>query len=471
MKTPVCIISLLISLVSYSQKLTLNKIFASNMVLQQNAEVTLWGNADAGEGVTVITSWDNEKYKTKANDKGRWELSVNTAKAGGPYLISVSTKDTTVTLNNVLLGEVWICAGQSNMEMPLRGFMGQEVTGGNREIALSSGYKNIRIFQSRQAKSDTLQDEPDVWHSWSVVNSKTIKDFSAAGWYFGKFLSDALEGIPIGLIEVVWGGTPAELWISRKTMARFPDIGKDSVLAVSSHYGPLKPSMLFNAMVSPLTKLRFKGVIWYQGESNVKRAGKYEKIFSALITDWREQFGFDFPFYFVQIAPYTYYNQNSAILREAQFRVMKNMEKTGMAVTLDIGQKYRIHPAEKQKVGERLAYWALANDYGFQGLGYTAPEYDHLEVKDSIALVYFKGEIAEATEDELDGCFEVAGENRVFCPARASVGEWKDFAKVYSDKVRHPIAVRYCFRNWCKGKLFGTNELPVSSFRTDDWDE
>ena len=471
MKILTCIITILVSSISYSQTLSLNKIFASNMVLQQNSDVVLWGKAKPGSEVEILTSWNDKTSTVKASGNGKWEIPVKTIGAGGPYEVKISTQDTTILLKNILLGEVWICSGQSNMEMPLRGFMGQEVKGGNREIALSSRYENIRIFQSRQARSDALCDEPDVCHTWSVVNSKSVADFSAVGWFFGKFLSDALDDVPIGLVEIVWGGTPAELWMSQDAMSQFPEIGNDSVLVTSGHYGPLKPSMLFNVMINPVTKMKFRGVIWYQGEANVKRAGQYEKIFSGLITDWRKKFGFNFPFYFVQIAPYIYYDQNSAILREAQYNVMKKVENTGMAVTLDIGQERRIHPARKQEVGERLAMWALAKDYGFDGLGYTAPEYDHVIIRDTVALVYFKGEIAERSIGQLEGCFEIAGEDKVFYPAKAKIDEWKDFAEVWSSEVEHPVAVRYCFRNWCTGKLFGTNELPVSSFRTDDWEE
>ena len=441
------------------------------MVLQRNAKVLLWGKCKAGEKVTVFTSWDKKTYNTFADTQQNWSVYIETGEAGGPYLITVSSGEELIRLNNILLGEVWLCSGQSNMEMPLKGFSGQSVVGGNREIALAARYKNIRIFQMNQARSDSLEEEPVVWHTWSTVSAETIARFSAVGWFFGKFLNEALDNVPIGLIEVTWGGTPAELWMSREAMKKFPEISPDSVLVTSSHYGPLKPSMLFNAMIFPIKKLVFKGVIWYQGESNVKRANQYEKIFTELIYDWRKQFGNNFPFYFVQIAPFYYYENNSALLREAQLNVMKKVENTGMVVTLDVSEWNRIHPGQKKEVGERLAYWALAKTYGFTGLGYTAPVYQRMEVEDTLVKIYFDdNEIAEKTTEQLSGCFEMAGSDKKFYPAKARVLEWNDFVEVWCPDVPNPVAVRNCFKNWCQGKLFGTNGLPVSSFRTDHWD-
>jgi len=457
---------------AFAGGLRVNKIFGSNMVLQRNEQVLIWGKSKELSKVKVYTSWNDKTY-TCISDKNRdWQVTVETADAGGPYYITISSDGNVIELNNILLGEVWLCAGQSNMEMPLSGFMGQSVMGGNRETALASRYKNIRIFQEEQARSDHPEEELTVWHSWSKVTSKTISDFSAVGWFFGKLLNEALDNIPIGLIQITWGGTPAELWISRHTMGKFTEISPDSVLVTSEHYGPLKPSMLYNAMIHPVINLKFKGVIWYQGESNVKRASSYQKIFTGLIQDWREQFGFDFPFYFVQIAPFYYYENNSAFLREAQLKTMQNVDKTGMVVTLDTGEWNRIHPGRKREVGERLAYWALAKDYGFEKLGCTAPVYKKMIVKDTIAYIYFdRGEIAERTEQQLEGNFEIAGPDHKFYPAKARILEWNDFVEVWNRKVPEPVAVRYCFKNWCKGKLFGTNELPVSSFRTDNWDK
>jgi len=453
-----------------AQQFEINKIFDNNMVLQRHTDVSLWGKTKPGTKLNIFTSWNNKKYSGISDKNGKWKIPITTDSTGGPYLIKISSKDYTVILKNILLGEVWLCTGQSNMEMPLRGFMGQSVKGGNREISLASKYKNIRLFQAKQAISDLPADELSIWHSWSEVSSKSISDFSAVGWFFGKLLNDALNDVPIGLIQINWGGTPAELWMSKKAMSKFPEISQDSILVTSSHYGPLKPSRIFNAMIHPVSNLKFKGVLWYQGESNVKRQENYEQIFSGLIKDWREQFSFNFPFYFVQIAPYYYYNKNSAVLREAQLKTMQTVKNTGMVVSLDVGEQYKIHPGKKKEIGERLAYWALAKDYGFNGLSYKAPEYKNLMIKDSLAFVYFDSkELAESSVDQLKECFEIAGDNRVFYPANAQVKESKDYVEVWSSKVKKPVAVRYCFKNWCIGKLYGTNELPVSSFRTDDW--
>ena len=469
-------ILLILTLIFYSnvfaQQIKINKIFDDNMVLQRHTEVSLWGKTKPGTKLSIFTSWNHKEYSGISNKNGQWKIPVKTDSTGGPYRIKISSTDHTVILKNILLGEVWLCTGQSNMEMPLRGFMGQSVKGGNREIALASKYKKIRFFQAKQAISNVPVEELSIWHTWSEVTSKSISDFSAVGWFFGKFLNEALDDIPIGLIQISWGGTPAELWMSKGAISKFSEIDKDSVLVTSGHYGPLKPSRIFNAMIHPISNLKFRGVLWYQGESNVIRQESYEQIFSGLINDWHEQFGFNFPFYFVQIAPYHYYNKNSAVLREAQLNTLQRVKNTGMVVSLDIGEQYKIHPGKKKEVGERLAFIALNQDYGFNGLSYKAPEYKNLVIKDTLALVYFDSkELAENSINQLKGCFEIAGTNKIFYPANAKVKEWNDYVEVWSSKVQKPVAVRYCFKNWCVGKLYGTNELPVSSFRTDNWDK
>ncbi len=448
-------------------------LLGNHMVLQRETTVPLWGKAGAGKKVTVIPSWSTRTYVTMTDDQGRWKIFIKTGKAGGPYNITLSTSDTTILLEDILLGEVWICSGQSNMEMPVKGFEGQDVIGGNEAIALATNYPEIRLFQVQRAVSDRPAE--NCSGRWRNASSASVADFSAVGWFFGAFLYRVLH-VPVGLIQSTWGGTPAEVWTSMEKIRSFPDIDPLKGVVVSSAYGPLKPSALFNAMIHPLIPFRIKGVIWYQGESNIHNPELYSRLFPALIDDWRKQWGYDFPFYFVQIAPCIWGGdlpRQSALLREAQLQTMLNTPHTGMVVTLDVGDSLRIHPARKKEVGQRLAYWALAKDYGFEQVGYTAPVYKSVSFKDTLALIFFShlnNGIAERTTDELKGSFEIAGKDSVFYPAEARIREWKDFVEVWSDKVKKPVAVRYCFKKWCVGKLFGTNGLPVSSFRTDRWE-
>ncbi len=453
-----------------ASRLSLAPLFQDNMVLQQQDTVPVWGVTRSRESVVVRLSWDQAVYETKADSKGQWEVKIHTGKAGGPFYMKIVSGGDTIDLKNILLGEVWICAGQSNMEMPLKGFEGQDVTGSNEEIALSGNYPEIRLFKVPRAIADSPQRQ--CQGRWEVSSSFVTDDFSAVGWFFGKFLYRALH-VPVGLIQVTWGGTPAEVWAGEKVIEKFPEINPDKGVVISSSFGPLKPSVIYNAMVYPLIPYAIRGVIWYQGESNVGNYELYRHLFPSLIKGWRQAWGFDLPFYFVQIAPCRWGSDDirqSAFLRETQLEASLSVPNTGMVVTLDIGDSLRIHPARKKEVGERLAYWALAKTYGMQGVGYTAPVYDHLEIIDTLVLVYFNhlgNGLKESTVEDLTGCFEIAGADSVFYPARARVREWNNFVETWSPHVKDPVAIRYCFKRWCRGKLFGTNGLPVSSFRSD----
>ncbi len=453
-------------------RLSMAPLFRDNMVLQQQDSVPVWGVTRSRESVAVRVSWEQTVYVTQADKKGNWEVKIHTGQAGGPFYMNIVSGGDTIDLKNILLGEVWVCAGQSNMEMPLKGFDGQDVTGSNEEIALAGNYPEIRLFQVQRAIADSPQRQ--CRGRWEVSSSSVTDDFSAVGWFFGKFLYRALH-VPVGLIQVTWGGTPAEVWAGAEVIKKFHEIDPDKGVVTSSTFGPLKPSVIYNAMVYPLVPYAIRGVVWYQGESNVSNYDLYRRLFPSMIRGWRQAWGFDLPFYFVQIAPCRWGSDNirqSALLRETQLETSLTVPNIGMVVTLDVGDSLRIHPAHKKEVGERLAFWALTKTYGMQGVGCTAPVYDHLEIKDTLARVCFNhlgNGLKEATVEDLAGCFEIAGADSVFYPARARVREWKNFVEVWSRHVKNPVAVRYCFKRWCRGKLFGTNGLPVSSFRSDRW--
>lgn len=450
-------------------------LFQDHMVLQQQAEVAVWGWADAGSSITVTPSWDNKKYTGKADGAGKWKLTIATPAAGGPYELNISDGKP-LKLTNVMIGEVWICGGQSNMDMPMKGYPAQPIANSNEAIMRSKN-KDIRLFTV--GKNSGMEPAEDVKGSWQEASPEAVANFSATGYYFGHLLHEMLEDVPIGLISVNYGGSPAEAWMSPNALEPFPEIAipqsPDSIKSPNR-----TPTLLFYGMLHPVIGYGIRGAIWYQGESNYDRPDQYEALFPAMVAEWRELWGQgEFPFYYAQIAPYNYaqlppYNEggkyNSAFLRDAQRKAQQKIPNSGMAVLLDAGEECCIHPANKKVVGERLAYLALGETYGFKGFGYASPEFDTMEVKEGEAILKFNNAPNGLTSfNEGFACFEVAGADKVFYPAKAKL--LRNGIAVSSPEVETPVAVRYAFRDFVKGDLYSTEGLPVSSFRTDDWDE
>jgi sialate O-acetylesterase len=442
------------------------------MVLQQQTNPAIWGWAEKGSNIKITTSWDKKSYKTKAGDSGRWEIKVLTPKAGGPYEITI-TDGKPLTLHNVLIGEVWFCSGQSNMEMPMKGFKGQPIIGSNDAI-LHSANKNIRLYTVPRSSQLELQEntKPSVWKESAPL---AVSNFSATAYYFARLLNEMLN-VPVGIINDSYSGSFIEAWMSPETLKPFnvkiPGKG-DTIRAVSR-----TPTTLYNGMLSPVIGYSIKGTIWYQGESNYDNPDKYEKLFPAMVNELRQEWNNgDFPFYYAQIAPYNYaqlppYNSggkyNSAYLRDAQRKAEKIIPNSAMAVLMDIGEEKNIHPSNKEAGGKRLALLALAKTYHLEGFGYASPSYDTLSVAGSIAAIRFKNSPNGLTSfgKELSQ-FEVAGSNKVFYPAKATIKGSN--VLVSAPEVKDPVAVRYAFKDFVTGDLFSTEGLPVSSFRTDDW--
>lgn len=630
----------------FASDLKLPSILGDHMVLQQNSTANIWGWAAPGEKVEVNTSWDGEKYKAKADADGKWLVETRTAKAGGPYEISIKA-DVTQVLKNIMLGEVWVCSGQSNMEWQLR-----RAESAPSEVP-AANHPDIRLFQVE--KRIAALPKEDVNGEWSVCSPLNAVGFSAVGYFFGKYLNETLD-VPVGLINASWGGTPSEAWTSKEMLRTFgvfdeqldnlyslsdadlakaeasldsitevkrrmmdpssednigiregwmnPDyddrdwiladgpaewstmdemgmiegvvwvrlpleipeawVGKDLVLelgpidemdltyldgqlvggmnkidnwnenrvymvpgsyvkktnmllsiriintlaegglfgaaeqlrtypqedpsadpvmlagkwkyriagefvSIPQLTNPHTPSVLFNGMLSPLTKFAIKGAIWYQGEANVSRAIQYRSIFPGMISDWRKQWGLvDFPFYLVQLAPFDYgMANNSAELREAQFLTLSALKNTGMAVTLDIGNPEDIHPTNKRDVGKRLALWALAKDYG-KDIVCSGPLYRDIAIEGKTIRVSFDytGKGLQSVGGALTH-FEIAGEDQVYHPANAVVDGHT--VLVGNPEVKEPVAVRYAWSNTAIPNLYNWEGLPASSFCTDDW--
>lgn len=448
-------------------------IFTDNMVLQQQSEVPIWGWDKAGTTVTINTSWNKKSYNTKANANGKWLIKVSTPTYGGPYTVTMSGSNT-VKLNNVLIGEVWLCTGQSNMEIPMKGYKSQPIIG-SVDAILKSANSNIHIYTVPHSSVTEVQENSKA-SEWHVASPEFVANFSATGYYFGRLLNEMLH-VPIGLISDCYAGSSAEAWMDPEVLKDFPEIKipakTDSIKAVSR-----TPTTLFNGMLNPVIGYGIKGCIWYQGESNYDRPDQYEKLFPALVKHWRQlwQQG-DFPFYYTQIAPYDYaqlppYNAggkyNSAYLRDVQRKSLKVIPNSGMAVLLDIGEQALIHPPRKEPVGTRLAYLALAQTYGIKGFDYASPLYKEMTVDGNRATIRFEhAENGLTSFNKPIQNFEIAGKDKMFYPAQAMISG--SVIIVSSPLVKEPIAVRYAFKDFVVGDLFGTNGLPASSFRTDDW--
>ncbi|MCL1821327.1 MAG: sialate O-acetylesterase [Prolixibacteraceae bacterium] len=439
-------------------------ILGDNMVLQQQTQAAIWGKASPHKSVRVTTSWDKKSYTTHSDVNGNWKLKVQTPVAGGPYEISLSDGKELI-IKNVLIGEVWVCSGQSNMEMPVKGFNSEPVIGSNEAIATSSG-KNIRFITITRETS--LEPRDDFKGVWLECEPQNVAEFSATGYFFGEMLYRALN-VPIGLICSSWGGTRIEPWISENGLSDFdwvqlPDKNAQSGVNAQT------PTVLFNAMINPMLGYGIRGAIWYQGESNREEPDRYEKLMPRLVENWRKEWNIgDFSFYYAQIAPYDYRGGlNSAYLREAQQKSSETIANGGMACLMDVGERYSIHPANKKAVGDRLAYLALAKTYGKKGFAHSGPVFKEMKVEGSVVKLYFdnvpNGLTSYGKELEL---FKVSGENKNFHQAKAVI--WGKEVWLSSPYVSNPVAVRYAFDDFVVGDLFNTEGLPASSFRTDSW--
>ena len=453
------IIIVLFSNITFSQ-VVLNELFQNNMVLQRNCPIAIFGKATSEKYVEIL--FKEKNYKAKV-ENGLWKLFLDESEAGGPFILTIIGKNK-IVLENILVGEVWVCSGQSNMEMPLKGNLNQPIYGSNLEI-LKSKNPSLRLF--KVAKNHSLTPINEFSGEWNEANPNTVKDFSATAYFYGKLLQETL-GVPIGLINSSVGGTPVEAWTPKEiTDVYFKSTKELNNNTKTSHKNP---NVLYNAMIHPLIPYSIRGVIWYQGEANKDRAKEYEELFPAMINSWRELWNLgNFPFYFVQVAPLGWGGEVWAEIREAQLNSMKKTPNTGMVVTLDIGQKDCIHPPFKKEVGERLAFWALAKTYGFKGIDYSGPMFKSMKVEANKAIINFDYATNGLTSmgKELDN-FVIAGEDRVFYKANTTILKTGGL-EVFSDQVAKPTAVRYAWEGWVEGSLFNIAGLPASSFRTDNW--
>ena len=659
MKTFLCFIAMAFSLFAYSsqsatkKELKVNQLFSDHMVLQQQENVVFWGESSPNQKLTLIASW-GRKASTTADANGNWKIKLETPKAGGPYSISVNNADNTIIIKDVLIGEVWLASGQSNMDLPVKGWLPNDTVVNSAQVIAHANYPTIRFLRVPFNISTTPSDS--ITAKWILATPKTVGDFSATAYFYARKLQQELN-VPVGIIQSSIGGTPAEAWTSKESLSKLGDFDKtiagldklqstietwfnkrpfhtvprtdeewsnlrlndqaasksnfddsdwgtlqlpgrfdklssgefDGVMWLRKEFamqdtnadyildigsiddmdetyingqkvggligaglastprkmiipksllvsgrniiairvidtggpgfvnGPItltsnngnlislagnwksrlvaenvsgkfysynfqtniserpdisllnsnSPTVLFNAMINPLIPYTIKGTIWYQGESNVGRAEQYKQLFPTMIEDWRSKWGYEFPFYFVQIAPYLYdapnQKEQSQKLRNAQRYALK-LQKTGMAVTLDIGNLKTVHPANKQEVGNRLARFALANEYGRKQVT-SGPLFKSATVSGNKMIVTFDsksiGSGLKVYGDQLSG-FEVSGVDGIYVSAQAEIKN--DEVIVSSSSVASPTHVRYAWSDGSVASLFNKEGLPASTF-------
>lgn len=468
----------------------LPNIFGNSMVLQQGQPNRVWGKAAAGEAVAV--SIGDQQHETTADGQGQWHVMLEPLSVGGPYTLTV-TGQNEIKFEDVLVGEVWICSGQSNMQWRVNDSNDADLE------ALTAKYPNIRMINFPQIGS-----QDPIWthdRQWKVCTPQTVGEFSAAGYFFARQLHETLD-VPIGMINNAWGGSAAEAWVPRNKLegdSRFAGLmqrwaqmeqthaalsqkaspsedEKRTLANLSSQMnGNHRPGNIYNGVLKSHLGYGIRGAIWYQGESNAGRAYQYRELFPLLIAQWREEWQQgDFPFYWVQLADFGAEQPEPgpspwAELREAQTMTMDKLPHTGEAVIIDIGEGKDIHPRNKVDVGRRLARWALANEYGID-VPHRSPRYKAMEVAGNKAILTFDhvgGGWRPFDVNEPRG-FAIAGEDQKFVWANGTILP-DGRIEVWSEAVPQPAAVRYGWADNPVVNMYNQAGLPLTPFRTDDW--
>lgn len=463
-------------------KVKLPHILGDNMVIQQNSEANLWGWDKPGTEVKVTTSWSSQKYSVKTGKDGKWAVKVLTPKASyTPLSITFDDGDQT-TLNNILAGEVWVCAGQSNMEMPVKGFGNCPVKDFNQVVIDAKNYKGIHYVKIPSVMSMKPLDDANC--EWKEVNSETVGEASATGYFFAQVVNKALD-IPVGLVMANKGGSRVESWLDRDYLKKNTQEPLDTNAIVKKFsWDYHRPLVWGNGTFHPILNYTIKGILFYQGCSNVgDPAGQYTQRLADLVAQWRRDFKQgNVPFYFVEIAPYHYDNVNGdwgAKLREQQFNAAKIIPNSGIISTNDCVYPYekeQIHPCQKQKVGERLGFMALNKTYGMKNVIGDGMTFKEMKIVGDTVKVHFNNEFGAYNRFEGIEGFEIAGEDKVFHPATAKHfwqpgnDPWNECIIVTCPEVKKPVALRYCFKNFQLGNLANAGGLPLFPFRTDNWE-
>ncbi len=439
--------------------ISLPAIFGNHMVLQQNAEVSLWGWGKPLEDVYVSSSWNSDTIHTVVTQNGNWSVKLNTPGAGGSHKISIQGYNK-VEIEDILMGEVWVCSGQSNMEWSAsHGFIGAD------EAVKEATNEELRLFHV------TWRSSPypciDLDGEWVKCTPETMRPFSAIAYFFGKGINEK-TGYPVGLISSNWGGTPVESWIPAYEITSRKKLNDAADKLPHFAWAPNDPGYTYNAMIAPMLPLKIKGVIWYQGEANVDNAYAYNDFLALMVKNWREGFQSDFDFIYAQIAPFMYYQNGDGVkIRDAQRRALSDIPNSAMVVLSDIGDTTDIHPRKKTEAGQRFANAALNKTYGYTDIPANGPLFKSYSVKENQITVEFDySDGLYCAADELE-MFEVCGADLKWYPAKAEIKKGK--VVVSSDKVENPVHVRFAWTNAATPQLFNKDNLPTSSFTTLEW--
>ena len=471
--------SVLLGVTLNAQQLRLAHIFSDHMVLQRETSAPVWGWGEAGKTVYVSTSWNFQTMKTTVGEDGTWRVNVATGKAGGPYTLSVNCGKERVTVQDVMLGEVWICSGQSNMDMPVNGYGFQKVEGSTETIldAIETS-KRIRVFNIKTGKC--TRPEEDVANVWELSSPRVTANVSAIAYFFAKRLTKALD-VPVGIIVNAWGGSRIESWMTRPSIEN-SGITKDELAEIYAveekpDRWPETPELIWNGRMYPIAGYAAKGFLWYQGCSNIGQKF-YDKLQTSMLNLWRSNWGRgDMPFIYATLAPYDHGDSNGR-WRPAFVRTQlhaQEMAPNTWAVCLEtLGDQGTIHPAKKKEVADLMFMRAYASVYGEDpGITVDYPEPKTIEyLEDGSVKIKFTNvwsNLMSITDRDIVG-FELAGEDRSFVLAKAEVDWDGETVIVKADEVPHPVAVRYSFRNWMGANLQTSLGMPVPPFRTDNWD-
>ena len=479
-KLTLILASLILSATMQAGSLRTAHIFSDHMVLQRETSAPVWGWGEAGKTVAVKCPWNGKTYKTAVGDDGKWKISIPTAEAGGPYTITVKSGKEKVEINDVYLGEVWICSGQSNMEMPVGGFGFQELEGSTEAIMESSGTASlVRVFDIRTGKKTEPAD--DVEAEWALTSPAVTAKTSAIAYFFGKRLSKFL-GMRVGVIVNAWGGSRIEPWMTREAIEgsgiSASELAEIYAVEEKPDRWPETPELVWNSRVAPIAGFAAKGILWYQGCSNILQ-NYYDKLQAAMVRQWREAWGLDLPFIYTLLAPYDHSMPEGRWrprFVETQLRAEKLVPDCWAISTETLGSEVSIHPPKKKEIADMMVLRALKSVYEFPS-GITAIDLPKIHsvkyLEDGTAVLRLtrtKCGLGSISSRDVIG-FELAGEDRVFHLAGARIDMDGQTIRIKCKEVPHPIALRYSFRNWMGANLQKSNGIPVPPLRTDDWDD
>ena len=458
---------------SVQAKVTLPAIYSDGMVLQRNQPIHIWGQADPKEKIQILFA--EQKQTVKADSKGYWEVNLKALETGGPYQLQIIGKDP-ISIKDILIGDVWLCSGQSNMQWVVNNVTNAEVEKKN------ANYPQIRTLNIPRRME--LSPKDTISATWLVCSPENVGRFSGVAYFFAKKVYEETN-IPIGIINSSWGGTIVETWTSLEAANTLPQkrldrYNKNEKLFPPTEYLTRKnkeakrndyPSLVYNAMIHPLLSFSIKGVLWYQGENNVGNAEPYTDWLTCMIGDWRNRWNSELPFYIIQLPNFDSINKKPlwAEMRDAQSKVLA-VPGTHLIVTSDLGDPYDLHPRNKQEVGMRAALQALHYEYGYSDIVSESPMFERMEINGDKVIITFKNTGSGLEIRSRYGClqgFAIAGEDKKF---HWALGELKDNRIViWSPKVPNPVAVRYNWENNPDGNLYNKDGLPACLFRTDNW--